>query len=97
MGIALFREELTVLTNEPIIPNEHYFIIIDDDIKRSIYDNEKLNYVLDKIEHNVQNVFDNCDIEYVINNARGWFERNMLPQNQLKTFIGFMQDFKIFE
>jgi hypothetical protein len=97
MGITLFREELDVLTSEPIIPNEHYFVIIDDEIKKLIYENEKLNYVLEKIEHNVQNILNNYDIERVVNNARGWFERNALPQNQLNIFIDFMEDFKIFE
>jgi hypothetical protein len=97
MGITLFRDELKIIMNEPIVENEHYFVIIDEDIKSSIYDNEKKKYVIDKIENNIENVFKNYDVESVIKNSRAWYERNALPNNQLNTFIGFMEDFKIFE
>jgi hypothetical protein len=97
MGITLFRDELNIMTNEPIIKNEHYFVIIDDDIKSSIYDNGQKKYVIDKIENNIENVFKNYDVDSVIKNSRTWYERNSLPNNQLNTFIGFMEDFKIFK
>lgn len=97
MGITLFRDGLKIIMNEPIVENEHYFVIIDEDIKSSIYDNEKKKYVIDKIENNIENVFKNYDVESVIKNSRAWYERNALPNNQLNTFIGFMEDFKIFE
>jgi hypothetical protein len=97
MGITLFRDELKIMMNEPLIKNEHYFVIIDEDIKSSIYDNKKKKYVIDKIEHNIDNVFKNYDVESVIKNSRSWYERNTLPNNQLNTFIGFMENFKIFE
>jgi len=97
MGITLFRDELKIMTNEPIVPNEHYFVIIDDDIKRTIYETNKKKYVIDKIESNIENVFNNFDVDEVVKNARGWYERNTLPENQLNTFITFMENFKIFE
>jgi hypothetical protein len=97
MGITLFRDELKIITNELIKPNEHYFVIIDDDIKNSLYDKNKKQYVIDKIEFNIENVFNNFDVDSVVKNARGWYERNTLPENQLNTFISFMENFKIFE
>lgn len=97
MGITLFRDELKILTNELIKPNEHYFIIIDDEIKNLIYNKNKKQYIIDKIEYNIENVFNNFDIEGVVKNARGWYERNTLPENQLNIFISFMENFKIFE
>jgi hypothetical protein len=97
MGIVLFREKLNIIMNEPIIENEHYFNIIDDEIKNSVIRGTNQKETLEMIEHKLENIFNNHDIESVIKNARGWFERNTLPKNQLETFIGFMENFKIFE
>jgi len=97
MGITLFRDELKIKTKDPIIPNEHYFVIIDDEIKQSIYNKNNSKFILDKIEHNIENVFKNYDVESVIRNARQWYEKNTLPDNQMNTFIGLMENFKIFE
>ena len=97
MGITLFRDELNIMTHEPIVPNVHYFVIVDDEIKSLITNVNTSKIALEKIEHNIENVFKNYDIDYVVKNAREWYERNALPHNQLNTLMSFMKDFKIFE
>jgi hypothetical protein len=97
MGIALFRDELKIMTYNPLIPNEHYFVIIDDDIKNAISDNKNRKYTIDKIESNIKYVFNNFDIDKVVKNAREWYELNTLPNNQLKIMYSFLDDFKIFK
>ena len=83
--------------NDPIIENKHYFDIIDNEIKHSVVSNSNPKEIIELIESKVENILNNHDIESVIKNSRDWFERNTLPENQLKTFIGFMENFKIFE
>jgi hypothetical protein len=97
MGIVLFREKIDILMNDPIIENKHYFDIIDNEIKHSVVSNSNPKEIIELIESKVENILNNHDIESVIKNSRDWFERNTLPENQLKTFIGFMENFKIFE
>ena len=97
MGMALFRDELKIMTHNPLIVNEHYFAIIDDDIKNAIYDKNNNKYVIDKIESNIKYVFNNFDIDKVVKNAREWYEINTLPDNQIKIMYSFLDDFKIFK
>jgi hypothetical protein len=97
IGMVLFRDELKIMTYNPLIPNEHYFVIIDDDIKNAISDNKNRKYTIDKIESNIKYVFNNFDIDKVVKNAREWYELNTLPNNQLKIMYSFLDDFKIFK
>lgn len=97
MEMALFRDELKIMTHNPLIANEHYFAIIDDDIKEAIYYKNNNKYVLDKIESNIKYVFNNFDIDKVVKNAREWYEINTLPNNQLKIMYSFLDDFQIFK
>jgi hypothetical protein len=97
MGIALFRDELKIMTHNPITPNEHYFIILDDNLKNEIYNLNNKKYVIDKIESNIENIFNNFDIDYVTSKAKEWYEKNTLPNNQIKIMYSFLNNFEIFK
>jgi hypothetical protein len=97
MGILNFRESLDIFTYEPIVENKHYFKIIDDDIKRRLYDKNEESYILDKINYNFKSIIKNNDTNKVIENSLEWFEKNCLPKNQIKILYSFLENFKIFE
>ena len=77
--------------------NMDYLKIIDQDIKNLIHNNDNHPQVLSKIEKNVLNVLMSNDIPKILNNAREWFERNCLPENQINLMLSYLEDFRIFE
>jgi hypothetical protein len=98
MGILSFREKLNIRTYEPIVPDINYINIIDDDIKSKINNPLEENYIINKIENNIHDVLsDKEKIKYIINNSRGWYERNCLPDNQINILFSFLENFTIFE
>ena len=82
---------------EPLIPNVHYIEFFDDDIKNKITNKENWSELTETINLKFSNLTHNINLDDIKNNAREWFERNCLPDNQLKIFYSFMEDFKIFE
>ena len=97
MGTLLLRDELNVVCSDPLIEGVHYLKIIDQDIKNLIHNNDNHPQVLSKIEKNVLNVLMSNDIPKILNNAREWFERNCLPENQINLMLSYLEDFRIFE
>lgn len=97
LGSLLFREKLNVMTYEPIEVDKHYVELIDDDIKSKINDDSQIPYILEKIESKIQDVISNGQHEYIINEARGWYERNCLRDNQIKIMYSFLEDLEIFK
>lgn len=97
MGLLLFREKLPVMMHEQIIPNQHYFEILDDEIIDSIINYEDENNSYHLVENKIKYIIKNYDTESVIKNAREWYERNCILENQLQIFISYLENFKIFE
>jgi hypothetical protein len=98
MGTLLFREKLDVLTYEPIIDGRHYVTIIDDDIKSKIHDPSNYDYIINKLENNIKEIIENEKlVTDIVGEARGYFERNVLPENQVEILFSFLKDFEIFK
>lgn len=97
LNTLLVREKLDILTYEPIEVDKHYVNLIDDDIKSKINDDTQINYIIEKLEDGLNNIIDSGQYEYIINEARGWYERNTLPDNQIKILYSFLEDFEIFK
>ena len=98
MGTLLFREKLDVLTYEPIIDGQHYVTIIDDDIKSKIHDPSNYDYIINKLENNIKEITENEKlVTDIVGEARGYFERNVLPENQVEILFSFLKDFEIFK
>lgn len=83
--------------HEQIIPNQHYFEILDDEIIDSIINYEDENNSYHLVENKIKYIIKNYDTESVIKNAREWYERNCILENQLQIFISYLENFKIFE
>jgi hypothetical protein len=97
LGSLLFREKLNVLTHEPIEDGKHYFELIDDDIKSKIFDDSNKSYIIEKVENKINELVTSGQHRYIIDEARGWYERNCLPDNQIKIIYSFLEDFEIFK
>jgi hypothetical protein len=97
LNILSIREKLNVLTYEPIISGKHYVELIDDDIKSKINDDSQIKYVIDKLENELSELTQNGKYEYIINEARSWYDRNCLVDNQIKILTSFLEDFEIFK
>jgi hypothetical protein len=97
MGTLLLRDELNIVCSDPIIEGVHYIKIIDQEIKNLINNNDNHPLVLSKIEKNVLNALMSYDINQIIKNAKEWFDRNCLPENQIELMLSYLEDFKIFE
>lgn len=95
LGVLLFREKLDVLTYEPIESGKHYIELIDSDIKSKINDDSQIPYIIDKVESKINDFISSGELEYVVNEARGWYERNCLPDNQIKIIYSFLEDLEI--
>lgn len=95
MGSVLFREKLDIVMNNQLVPNIHYIDLIDDETYEIINENtlEGLNF----LENKVKKIFQDFDLEKIAQNGREWYEENVFIDNQIKTFMGFFEDFKIFE
>ena len=92
LGSLLFREKLNVLTYEPLEIDKHYVELIDDDIKSKINDGNNVDYILQKVESKIQEVINTKQNEYIVNEARGWFERNCLPESQINILFSFLEN-----
>jgi hypothetical protein len=97
LNVLLIREYLDVLTYEPLEVDKHYVKLIDDDIKSKINDDSQTSYVIEKLEHGIHEIVTSGQYEHIINEARGWYERNCLPENQIKIMTSFLEDFEIFK
>ena len=71
--------------------------LIDNDIKSKIYDDSQIPYIIEKVESRVHEVISSGEAEHIVNESRGWFERNCLPENQIKIIYSFLEDFEIFK
>lgn len=97
LGTLLFREKIQNLFNEPLQEDIHYFNIFDDYAYQVLYhDNDNFTNHINK---KVENVLcqDQDKINSVTANAREWFVRNCLIDNQLKQMYSFLDDLAIFE
>jgi len=98
MGILSFRERLNILTYDPILPDVNYIELIDDDIKSKIYDPNQTEYIINKLENSLFEIFSDKErINYILNNSRSWYEKNCLPESQMKIMFSFLEDLTIFE
>jgi hypothetical protein len=97
LGTLLIREYLNVLTYEPLESGKHYVQLIDDDIKSKISDDSQTPYIIEKLETGINEIVTSGQYEYIINEARGWYDRNCLPENQIKIMTSFLEDFEIFK
>jgi hypothetical protein len=97
MGVLLLREFLDIEMYEPLLPNVHYINFFTDDIKQKIDDKNNWDDLVKDIEVKIDDIRNNVDVNQIINNAREWFERNCLPENQIKIFDSFLEDFQIFK
>jgi hypothetical protein len=97
LGTLLIREYLDVLTYEPLESGKHYVQLIDDDIKSKISDDSQTPYIIEKLETGINEIVTSGQYEYIINEARGWYDRNCLPENQIKIMTSFLEDFEIFK
>lgn len=97
LGILLIREKLNVMTYEPIESGKHYAELIDDDIKSKISDDTQIPYIIEKLESGINELVSSGQYEYIINEARDWYDRNCLPENQIKIISSFLEDFEIFK
>jgi hypothetical protein len=97
LGCLLFREKLNVLTYEQLEVDKHYIELIDDDIKSKINDDSQIPYVIDKVENKINDVVNSGLGEHIVNESRNWYERNCLPENQVKIIHSFLEDFEIFK
>lgn len=98
MGVVLFRENLDVLTYNPILKDEHYIELFDKEIKGLInnIDNEKI--ILSKLESKLDEILSQKDkLSHIVNNSYNWYLENCLPENQYKIIFSFLKDFSIFE
>jgi hypothetical protein len=97
MGVLLIREFLNVLTYEPLEVDKHYVQLIDEDIKSKIMDGSQTNYIIQKLENGIDEIVSSGKYEYIINESKGWYERNCQPENQIKIMTSFLEDFEIFK
>lgn len=97
LGILLIREKLNVMTYEPIESGKHYLELIDDDIRSKISDDSNIPYIIEKLESGINEVVTSGQYEYIINEARAWYDRNCLPENQIKIISSFLEGFEIFK
>jgi hypothetical protein len=97
LGTLLLREYLDVLTYEPLEVGKHYVNLIDDDIKSKISDDTQISYVIEKLENGINEIVTSGQYDYIINEARGWYDRNCLPENQIKIMHSFLEEFEIFK
>lgn len=95
LGVLSLRENLNVLTHEPLTVNEHYLELIDDDIKSKINIDTEIPYIIEKIESKMNDSVSSGQYEYIVNQAHGWYERNCLPDNQIKILFSFLENFEI--
>jgi hypothetical protein len=89
MGILTLRENLDVLTKNPIIDGVHYITFLDDEIKTILYDVEKTNLLTKKMNDKFNSII-NKDYSHIIHNAKNWYLENCTPDNQiimLKSFL----------
>lgn len=97
LGTLLIREYLNVLTYEPLEVGKHYVQLIDDDIKSKITDDSQTSYIIEKLENGINEIVTSGQYDYIINEARGWYDRNCLPENQIKIMYSFLEEFEIFK
>jgi hypothetical protein len=97
LGILSIRENLDVFTYEQLESGKHYVELIDNDIKSKINDDSQIPYIVEKLEHGINEIFTNGQYEYIINEAKGWYERNCLLDNQINILYSFLEDFEIFK
>ncbi len=97
LGSLLFREHLDVLTYEPIEINKHYINLIDNDIKSKIGDPSNLDYIIEKVESKIVETVESGLSEHIINESFGWYERNCLPENQIKLIYSFLDELELFK
>jgi hypothetical protein len=97
IGCLLLREKIQNLFYEPLIEGEHYFNIFDDYAYSVIFNDD--NLLLDHIENKIEQILSLGDskLDNVISNARSWFERNCLLDNQLKLMYSFLEELSILE
>lgn len=95
LNVLLFRERLNVLTYDPILEDEHYITIIDNEIKSKLGDTSQNKYIIDKIEHIIHNSIDSGKIEHVLNEANKWYYRNCNIENQFNMMFEFLEDLEI--
>jgi hypothetical protein len=97
MGILNLRETLDILTYEPLIPDLHYVNFIDYDIQTKIHNQNYEQYIINKLEEKMELIFQNENqINNMIGESRGWFERNCIPNNQVEILFSFLNKFEIF-
>ncbi len=97
LGLLLIREYLDVMTYEPLEVNKHYVELLDNDIKSKIYDSSQSNYIIQKLESSINEIVTSGQYDYIINEAKGWYDRNCRPENQIKIISSFLDDFEIFK
>jgi len=97
LGSLLLREKLDVMTYEPIIEGKHYLEFIDDDIKSKINSDTEITYIINKLEKRITDLINKPKTEQIIDESRQWFERNCLPENQIKIIYSFLENYQIFK
>jgi hypothetical protein len=91
----LLRENLNVLTYEPLKSGKHYLEIIDDEIKLKINNDSEMPYIIEKIESKIHEIVSNGQYEFIVSESRGWYERNCLPNNQINILYSFLEDLEL--
>lgn len=98
LGILNLRERLNLVMYEPLIENKHYITLFDENIKSVIRDPQKKEEALDLVEKKFLEIKNNEElIKNITEEARLWFERNCLPENQIKIILSFLDNLEIFK
>lgn len=94
-GSLNLRQPIKINTYSPIIEGVHYVNFVNEDLISSIIKGYNVESV---IKENIEKIIDfSSTSEYglIINNAREWFEKNCLPDNQFKILYSFLDELEI--
>lgn len=83
IGALCIREPMNIITKDSLKPDMHYKVILDDFIRNNIYYPEKHKELADHIINQINNISLEEE-QYILYNARTWYENNALPQKQIE-------------
>jgi len=82
LGVLCIREPLSIKTKDNLEPNIHYKSILDDFVTSNIFNPEKINEIIEYIIDSINNITIE-ESEYILNNAKKWYENNAMPDKQV--------------
>lgn len=98
LGILLLREKIRNIFYEPLVEDKHYVNLFSGvDMSKILYDESCHGELIKIIDEKVNEALKPEKFNFIINNARSWYEKYCLPENQLNLMYSFLNDLTLLD